>query len=308
MRYRPLGTTGLKVSEISLGTVELGMDYGFQGTGHYRKPDERSAIALIHQAIDEGINLIDTAPVYGNSEELIGKALKGRGSRPYIATKVTIPEHRNREQDIPTAISRSIDASLKALQVDVIDLLQIHNMTMEMLDRGEVVGLLERARRQGKICLIGASIYEEDISLRAIDDQRIHSVQVPFNLLNQEMAKRIFPGAANRGIGVLARSAFLRGLLTSQIDQAPDAMALLKATALAALEEMKGEVSNLSEAALRFCLSVPNISTILIGTRSGDELTSNLAAADKGALAPGWLERLRKYSVEREPLANPANW
>ena len=263
---------------------------------------------MIHQAIDEGINLIDTAPVYGNSEELIGKALKGRSSRPYIATKVTIPEHPNREQDLATAIGRSIDASLKALQVDVIDLLQIHNTTMEMLDQGEVVGSLERARLQGKICLIGASIYEEDISLRAIDDERIHSVQVPFNLLNQGMAKRIFPGAANRGKGVLVRSAFLRGLLTSQIDQAPDAMALLKATALAALEEMKGEVSNLSEAALRFCLSVQNISTILIGTRSGDELASNLAAAEKGVLAPGWLERLRKYSVEEEPLANPANW
>lgn len=308
MRYRQLGTTGLEVSEISLGTVELGMDYGFQGTSHYRKPDEQSAIALIHRAVDEGINLIDTAPVYGNSEELIGKALRGRSRRPYIATKVTIPDQPDSTQDLSIAISRSIDASLKLLRVETIDLLQIHNTTLEVLDQEEILGSLDHARRQGKIRFIGASAYDEEVSLRAIEEKRIHSLQVPFNLLNQAMARQTFPAALKRGKGVLVRSAFLRGLLTSQMDQAPEAMASLKTTAIAALQELRGEVASLSEAALRFCLSFPGICTVLIGMRSPEELGSNLAAAEKGALPPDCVEQLRKYSVETEPLANPANW
>lgn len=308
MRYRLLGTTGLEISEITLGTVELGMDYGFQGTSHYRKPEERDSIALIHQALDEGINLIDTAPVYGSSEELIGKALRERSHRPYIATKVTIPPQNDPTQDVLASLSQSIDTSLKALHVETIDLLQIHNTTSEVLGQEEIVDFLERARHQGKMRFIGASTYYQGVSLQAIEEDWIDCLQVPFNILNQSMVWQVIPGAARRGKGILARSAFLRGLLTSQMEQAPELMAPLKRMAIAALQELNGEVDSLSEGALRFCLSFPGICSVLIGVRSREELESNLAAAERGVLPADCLANLRSYSMEAEPLTNTANW
>src|SRR5262245_20221103 len=88
MRYRPLGDTGLQVSEVSLGTAEIGLDYGFKGKNDYAKPDVKESIRLIHRAIDQGINFIDTARAYGNSEEVIGQAIEGMGSPPYVSSKV----------------------------------------------------------------------------------------------------------------------------------------------------------------------------------------------------------------------------
>ena len=97
MRYRSLGDTGLKVSEISLGTAEIGLDYGFKGNAHYGKPDVKESIRLLHTALDHGINLIDTARVYGNSEEIIGQALEGMTSPPYIASKVFLSKMPRRK-------------------------------------------------------------------------------------------------------------------------------------------------------------------------------------------------------------------
>jgi aryl-alcohol dehydrogenase-like predicted oxidoreductase len=92
MRYRSLGDTGLKVSEISLGTAEIGLDYGFRGNAQYGKPDTKESIRLLHTALDHGINLIDTARAYGNSEDVIGQAFEGMSFPPYISSKVLLSE------------------------------------------------------------------------------------------------------------------------------------------------------------------------------------------------------------------------
>lgn len=99
MEYQQLGNTGLLVSRVALGTVELGMDYGFRGSEHYRRPDPQEATRVFHRALDLGINLIDTARGYGTSAELIGKALKDRPGDVVMASKVAIPAH----SDWPTA-------------------------------------------------------------------------------------------------------------------------------------------------------------------------------------------------------------
>jgi aryl-alcohol dehydrogenase-like predicted oxidoreductase len=284
------------------------MDYGFLQTGNYRKPDEKGAIALIHQALDEGINLIDTAPVYGTSEQLIGKALKGHRRRAYLATKITIPPAVQPFAKTAAQLADSIDSSLQALGVETIDLLQIHNKLLEVLANEEFLKFLDRARAQGKIRFLGASTYQEDETMPTLGKARIDALQVPFNILNQSMARRVFREAPERGKGLLVRSAFLRGLLTSQIDDAPASLAPLKKMALAAMEEMKPEVESLSEGALRYCLSFPAVATVLVGMRSRAELAANVAAADKGALSGECIARLSRYSMEWELLSNPANW
>src|SRR6185436_10886997 len=115
MRYRSLGDTGLKVSEISLGTAEIGLDYGFKGTADYGKPDAKASIRLLHSALDHGINLIDTARAYGNSEEVIGQAFEGMTSPPYIASKVFLSKDAAQKtfSALHEEIFTSIEASLR---------------------------------------------------------------------------------------------------------------------------------------------------------------------------------------------------
>src|SRR5215831_18533046 len=113
MKYRLLGNTGLEVSEIALGTVELGMNYGFRGSTRYQQPEPQEAIRVLHRAVEAGVNLIDTAPSYGAAEELIGEAFSGKSERPYIASKVMIPldklESLNSSQ-LRSEIIRSVEA------------------------------------------------------------------------------------------------------------------------------------------------------------------------------------------------------
>jgi len=149
VRFRPLGNTGLQVSEVSLGTVELGLDYGFRGSHHYGKPSIENSICLIHAALDMGVNLLDTARTYGSSEEVIGAALRGMSSKPYIMSKVLLSEQaeHNGIVTLRREMFSSIETSLKLLQVETLDLLLIHNATMALLQQPEIEICLKDAQR-----------------------------------------------------------------------------------------------------------------------------------------------------------------
>lgn len=311
MKYRLLGKTGLEVSEITLGTVELGLNYGFRGADHYQQPEPEEAIRLLHRAVDSGINLIDAAPSYGTAHQLIGKAFGGRSKHPYVASKVVVPSDRL-DSLSPTQLCHqlfeSIEVSLKALKTETIDLMQIHNTTVEIVHCEEVFSCLEKARQQGKIRFIGASADGEEAPFEALKNKSIQTVQGTFNLLNQKFTRRVFPSAGQQGVGVLVRSAYLRGVLTSQLNTIPDRLSPLRDSALGALKVIRDEVGSLAEAALRFCLSFSEVSSVIIGVRSVAELESNLADARKGPLQPDTIRKLRDFHVENETLVNPVFW
>lgn len=210
-----------------------------------------------------------------------------------IATKFTVED----------GVENAIDSSLRALGVETLDLLQIHHATPEILRRDEVMGALEQAIRAGKVRFAGASVYSEEAAALALDRPALRTLQVPFNFLDRKMERRIFTLAGNRGVGVLARSAFLRGVLTEQVELLPPELALLRDAALRAAPP-----AELAAIALRFCLSSPEVSTVLIGIRSMQELDSNLAAAAKGPLDSATLRRLRECSLGDDPLLSPLNW
>src|ERR1039457_1305833 len=157
MNYRTLGRTDLRVSEISLGTVSLGADYGLPAPGEFGRPERRDAVRVIHAAADAGINLFDTAPAYGEAEALLGEALAKRNDC-FVATKVSLPSKVSatplREQ-----ILASLEKSLRALNRETLDLVQIHNATVEVLQAAEMLEILSDAKRAGKIRSIGVSIY-----------------------------------------------------------------------------------------------------------------------------------------------------
>ena len=309
MEYQQLGDTALRVSRVTLGTAELGMDYGFRGSEHYRQPDPQAATRIVHRALELGINLIDTARLYGTSEELIGKALKDWPGEVVIASKVRIPD------DVPAGSNQlrqtilgSIEASLTALQLETIDLMQIHSITHAILRDDEVWRTLEGARQAGKIRFLGASSYGEEVPLTALENDHIKTLQVPFNALDRRAMPRVFPGAVQRRVGILVRSAFLRGVLTSQVNSLPERLAPVRDAALRILAQARNTVQSLSEMALRFCLSFNEISSVIIGVRSVQELESNVADAEKGALPPEQVDQLCQVSVPDERLLDPQNW
>ena len=310
MRYRSLGDTGLKVSEISLGTAEIGLDYGFMGTADYGKPDAKTSIRLLHSALDHGINLIDTARAYGNSEEVIGQAFEGMTSPPYIATKVFLSKDAAQKtfSALHEEIFTSIEASLRALRLETLDLLLIHNTALEHLRRTEILACLGEAQQQGKVRFLGASCYGEEAPLAVLKESSFRALQVPFNVLDQTMNHQVFPGAAAQQVGIFVRSAYLRGVLTSQVHSIPERLAPLRSRALQVLAVLDHEVSSLAEAALRFCLSLSTVSSVVIGVKSVAELEGNLADASRGVLPEELMPPLQALSFGDDPIVDPRNW
>src|ERR1044072_8887642 len=202
MKYRTLGKTGLQVSAVGLGIMVH--------AGHFGAMKDFESLGAIDAAIDLGVNFIDTSNAYGAgySETLLGNALKGRRAKVILATKggnVMVGPNRGKRVFEPDYIARVMDESLQRLQTDYVDLYQLHNPTVDVIERGEVWQVLERAKQAGKIRHYGVSINTMEEGIAAVRDGRAETIQVEYNLLTQEPAERIFPLAQQTNIGIIAR-------------------------------------------------------------------------------------------------------
>lgn len=311
MKYRPLGRTGLQVSEVALGTVELGVQYGIDVPGDFGRPPEDEAVRLLAEAADAGINFFDTAPGYGESERLLGKAL---GDRPdcLFATKVAVPRAADRSLQRGPALREAIESSLersrRAMRRDVLDVVQIHNATVEVVRDGEMTEVLQDARQEGLIRFLGASVYTEEEALAVVEDGRFDVLQVAYSILDQRMADRVFPAAQCAGVGVLVRSAFLKGVLTAKARHLPAALESLRHAADRVKDKLAGSWEAVPETALRFCLSAPEVSTVLVGARTLAELRQALTAAAHGPLSSDLHAQARLLAFTDTQLLNPSNW
>jgi len=184
----------------------------------------------------------------------------------------------------------------------------IHNATRQNLADEEMLSCLDLAREGGKIRFLGASTYNREDSLEVLKNVRFEVLEVPLNVLDQRMVAEVLPEAAQRGVGVLARSALLRGVLTPQIETLPERLSPLREAALAALKTVETPKANITDMALRFCLSFREVSSVIIGVRSTAELQSNLAAASQGPYSSETRKELRSVSVTDEKLVDPSHW
>lgn len=311
MEYRSLGKTGLKISAIGLGTVSLGLNYGIEAPHEFGRPDEIDALRLLWEAASAGINFFDTAPNYGESELLLGRAL-GKRQGCYFATKVSIPKDEKGDlkagAEIGEAIFRSIETSLRLLRREILDVVQIHNATPEVILQGEMTRALLKAREQGKVRYMGASVYGEESALAVIESGSFEVLQVAYNVLDQQMGQRVFPAAQKRGVGIIVRSALLKGALSPKAQWLPRRLHPLRLAAERTRHVLGGSWQSLPEAAIRFCLSTAAVSTTLIGARTTGELVQGLTAADQGPLSDEILERTPTLSLEDERYTNPAYW
>ena len=305
IEYRNLGKTGIQVSRLGLGTVELGLDYGINVPENFGKPDEASAIKLLHKAADAGINLFDTAPSYGCSEELLGKAFANR-KNCIIATKVNVPPEG---EDVEKFIRASLTQSRQKLRREYLDIVQVHNATSDTFLRSDILKILLEEKDVGNIRFIGASVYEPENALAAIDSGLIDVLQIAYNILDQRMDEKVLDKAESEGIGILSRSVYLKGVLTEKAKWLPVHCAPLKRAVESVKEKMNlTSWNDLSSFALRFVLSNSRINAVLVGVCSKTELNFALDTFNKGKLSNNELELAYHCRMDDNFWLNPSNW
>jgi 1-deoxyxylulose-5-phosphate synthase len=309
MKQRCLGRTGLQVSEIGLGTVELGLDYGVPVDGEHLRPSEEHASRLLNRALDLGVTFIDTARAYGTSEEVIGRALKTRRHEYALATKLTpIKEEGQSDAELRDQVKASIAASLSALQTDVIDLLQLHHSPVDVIQSGRVLAAARDAQAAGYVRFVGASTYGEEAPLAALATGGYDTLQVAYNPADKSLEAQVLPLAEQHNVGVIVRSVLLRGVLSHRYKYLPPALGELR-TAIGKLSEVAGsEGVDLPEMAYRFVLSHPAVSSALVGTARIEELHAAVDFASRGNLSPAALAAIREIAVGDQDQLHPGHW
>ena len=314
MEYRTLGRTGLRVSDIGFGAMTVGGEI-------FGATDDSESLRALNRALDLGMNFIDTADAYGrgHSEELIAQLLKTRRHEVVLATKggnqFTVRQGlRNFDPDY---ITSALEQSLKRLQIETIDLYQLHNPSQEVMRRSEIFDRLDRFKREGKIRFYGVSIEQTADGIVAIETGKPDTLQVVYNILHQDPEQQLFPLAQRENIGIIARVPLERGALSGRFRSttgfaerdwrkgvfSDDQLAQVNAAVEKLQFVVKGDVPNLAHAALRFILSHPAVSSIIPGIRTVRQVEDNVAASGKRLPAED-LTRLRQlYQSDFRTLA-----
>ncbi|WP_249979196.1 aldo/keto reductase [Vreelandella olivaria] len=294
MQYRNLGRTGIKVSPYCLGTMMFG---AIANANH----DE--CAGMIHKALDFGINFIDTADAYsqGESEEIVGKALKGRRDDVVLATKASLPmgDDPNKRGGSRRWLTRAIEDSLRRLQTDYIDLYQIHRLDPET-DIEETLSVLTDLMREGKVRNIGASTVpaSDIVEAQWVANQRglarFRTEQPPYSILNRSIEREVLPTCQRYGMGVMTWSPLAKGMLTGKYRKSrelPDSLrvkyfpkAMTDEVSLDAVEQLIPLAENaglsLVHLALAFVVSHPAITSAIIGPRTPEQLDHLLVGAE----------------------------
>jgi aryl-alcohol dehydrogenase-like predicted oxidoreductase len=325
MNYRILGKTGFKISELSLGTWQLG--------GRWGDPfNKETANKILNTAIDSGINFIDTADVYndGLSELAIGKILKSRSERIYVATKCgrRLNPHIS-ESYQPDILRRFIEDSLKRLKLETLDLIQLHCPPAEVYYRPEIFELFNKLKGEGKILNLGVSVEKVEEALKAIEYPNVSTVQIIFNMFRQRPAELFFKEAIKKDVGIIIRVPLASGLLTgtytkstsfgnddhrtfnrqgAAFDRGETFSGIDYETGLDAVEEIKElfpEEKNLSPVALRWVLMHKEVSCVIPGASRPEQVTSNLSVLDFPDLSSEHMKSIQDiYSSKIKPLVH----
>jgi aryl-alcohol dehydrogenase-like predicted oxidoreductase len=280
MERRPLGRTGLQVSVL-----------GF-GAGHVGSPDlaEMDAAALLHGVLDAGINLVDTAPGYGLSEERIGRHLHGRRGEFVLSTKCGygVP---GVEDWTPECITRGVEQALQRLRTDVLDVVHFHSCPVEVLQRPGLIDALVRAVEAGKV---RAAAYSGDNAALeyALGTGAFTVVQTSVNLFDQRAIDRGLAQARERDVGVIAKRPL--GNAPWRFHERPGAHDIGEYWHRMRTMALDSRGLDWSELALRFAAHVPGVSTCIVGTGRLDNLRRNLRALEQGPLPAGLVHDIRE--------------
>jgi aryl-alcohol dehydrogenase-like predicted oxidoreductase len=285
MEKRRLGKTEMNVGVLGFGGSEIG----------YERISLASASRLLKRALDEGINVIDTAECYVASEELIGNAISTRRADYYLFTKCGHERGWSYPDWRPSSLSKSIERSLKRLKTDHVDLLQLHSCSEEELRKGEVIECLERARERGYTRFIGYS-GDGRAALYAVNSGAFDTLQTSISIADQEALTLTLPLARERGMGVIAKRP-LANVAWAGGDRPPhDGYAYPYWERLQQLKYdfLRGDLDESVATALRFVLTVPGAHTAIVGTTKAERFSRNASALAAGPLPPERFEDVRR--------------
>lgn len=299
MNYRRLGKTNFNVSEISLGTWQVG---GKWGSGF----DDTLAERILNEAIDYGVNFIDTADVYesGASEAAVGRVVKSRSEGVFVATKCgrQINPHISENYTVK-ALRRYVEDSLKNIGVECLDLIQLHCPPTEVYYRPEVFELFDRLKEEGKVKNLGISVEKVEEALKGIEYENVTTVQIIFNMFRQRPAELFSEEAVKNDVGIIVRVPLASGLLTGKFskntffdkndhrffnrdgagfDKGETFSGVPYEIGLKAVEKLREifpNKENLASDALRWILDFPQVSCIIPGASKTEHLQSNIAAS-----------------------------
>jgi len=325
MNTRILGKTGFEISELGLGTWQVGGRWG----SHF---DENNAITILNEAIDAGINFIDTADVYGNglSEKMVGQVVRARRERVYVATKCgrRLNPHNNESYTLE-ALRQFVEESLINTGLEALDLIQLHCPPTEVYDRPEIFGLFEKLKQEGKILHMGVSVEKVEEALKAITYPNVTAIQIIFNIFRHRPAERFFPLAEENQVGIIVRVPLASGMLTglyskettfqradhrhfnrhgAMFDKGETFSGVDYETGIAAVEELK-EVfpgyENLAPVALKWILMFDQVSCVIPGASRMEQLSSNLNALEVPSISPEQMEKVNRiYETRIKPLVH----
>ncbi|MBN2281634.1 MAG: aldo/keto reductase [Candidatus Marinimicrobia bacterium] len=315
MNHRKLGNSGFEVSEIGLGCWQLGGDWG-------DAKSKDAAYAILNAASQNGVTFFDTADVYGggHSETLIGAFLKETGHSIHVATKF------GRFGDVypngytEAALRKAVDASRSRLQVESLDLLQLHCIPLQELRKGAVFDWLRKIKAEGLIRNFGASVESVAEGLICLEQDGLTSLQVIFNIFRQKLVNELLPQAKEKGVGIIVRLPLASGLLTGKFTQSTsfqnndhrnynkDGQAFNVGETFAGVpfdqgvdlaEKIKRDFLpaglTMTQLALRWILNHEAVSTIIPGASSPEQAIANTKVSDIGPLSGELLDSLRKF-------------
>lgn len=299
MQYRELGRTGWKVSTVSFGAWAIGGTWG--------AVDDHDSLAALHRALDLGVNFFDTADVYGDgrSEQLMAQLRKQRREPFYVATKAG----RRLEQQTPEGYSRQnltawVERSLKNMETETLDLLQLHCPPTTVYYMPEVFGILDDLKQAGKLRFYGVSVERVEEALKAIEYPGVQSVQIIFNIFRQRPRDLFFAEALRRKVGILARLPLSSGMLTGKLtrdsrfaaddhrlfnrqgesfDRGETFSGLDYEIGLEVVEQLRPLLppgASMAQMALRWILMFPAVTCAIPGGKRPSQVEENVAAAD----------------------------
>lgn len=299
MQYRELGQTGFKVSTISFGAWAIGSTWG--------TVDDKESMAALHKALDCGVNFFDTADVYGDghSERLLAQLRKERSEKFYVATKLGAGLNPRAASGFTREnLTRFVEQSLKNLDTDAIDLIQLHCPPTEVFYMPEVFDIMDDLVKAGKLNHYGVSVEKVEEGLKAIEYPNVKTVQIIFNIFRQRPNGLFFEQALKKKIGILARVPLSSGMLTGKLKpntkfESTDHRAFNRngesfnkgetfsgfdyETGLKAVESLRKIIPNdmtMTEFALRWILMFPAVTCAIPGAKRPSQVEENVRAAD----------------------------
>lgn len=310
MRKRELGKTGIMVSEIAFGGVEIGIPYGIGVNAKEDMLSPEDAVKLLHEALDNGVTFFDTARLYGDSELIMGQAFHDRRKEIVLATKCnhfrdtdgTIPAY----QILKKRIEASLAESLKLLRTDYVDIFMLHQADDAILNNDDVKAVFESLKASGKVRAIGASTYSPDETKLAIQ-KGWQMIQLPFNLMDQRQSKN-FALAAEKGVGIVVRSVLMKGLLSDRGKNLHPALSKVEAHIGSYAQLFRDDINELPSLATKFALANPEVSAVLVGIDRSEYLHQAIATVSGSMLNSADLAKAKALAYPDPAFLDLPKW